>query len=759
MSESTALRAGRDELRIGICKVCWAGCPIEVTVENGRATKVVGDRQSPIYGGYTCPKGRAMPEGHYSANRLLHAQRRRADGSHESIATADAIDEIAAKLQSIIDRHGPEAIALYPGNGNLSNPLNPVMGAMFIMALGTFPNNFFSVQTIDQAGKVIAQALHGRWIAGPNSFATSDTWMFVGTNPVISKMGFIVNPGQAIKKAVKGGMKLIVIDPRETESAVHAFLHIRARPGQDPTLLAGFLHVILAENLYDADFVRENAVGLELLRQQVSHFTPAHVASVTGVPEETILLAARTFAGGRRGCVVTGTGSHFPLHGTLAEYLALCINTVCGRWIRAGETLSQPHVLLPEVEVRAQPRPPYQPWDSSIPNRINNLPQSVVGAPTGTLADQILTPGAGQIRALICSGSNPMVSLPDQVRTSKAFASLELLVSLDVEMSNTARVAHYVIPDKMSMETPAVTQFSESMKYYGIWTGGFEQPYAMYAPATVDPPVGSDLIESWEFLYEVAKKLGKQLVYQVNAAGTGQHWDKYPVAVPLPLDRRPTTEEMFEFMCTGSRVPLSEVKRYPHGKVFDDLINVALPRSADCDAMLDLGNATMLAELHGVYQDGVRSGGVADALYPLLIVPRRANEVMNSIGRSNPKLGGKRPYNPAFLHPSDLEKFGVAPGDVISIRSRHGQILGVAKDDTKLTPGTLSMSHCYGPNPNEASEPLMQGGCTSRLMDANVEFDPIFGQPKMGAIPVSILRVDLNTQDKSAETDEPVFIS
>jgi anaerobic selenocysteine-containing dehydrogenase len=110
-------------------------------------------------------------------------------------------------------------------------------------------------------------------------------------------------------------------------------------------------------------------------------------------------------------------------------------------------------------------------------------------------------------------------------------------------------------------------------------------------------------------------------------------------------------------------------------------------------------------------------------------------------------LGGKRPYNPAFLHPSDLEKFGVAPGDVISIRSRHGQILGVAKDDTKLAPGTLSMSHCYGPNPNEASEPLMQGGCTSRLMDANAEFDPIFGQPKMGAIPVSILRVDLKTQD------------
>ena len=150
------------ETRIGVCKVCWAGCPIEVTVEDGRATRVTGDRESPLYGGYTCPKGRAMPDAHYGPQRLLHSQRRRPDGSFEAVATALAVEEIAARLQSIMDRHGPEAIALYPGNGNLSNPLNPVMGAMFIMAMGTFPDRFFSVQTIDQAGKVIARAGPGR---------------------------------------------------------------------------------------------------------------------------------------------------------------------------------------------------------------------------------------------------------------------------------------------------------------------------------------------------------------------------------------------------------------------------------------------------------------------------------------------------------------------------------------------------------------------------------------------------------------------
>jgi anaerobic selenocysteine-containing dehydrogenase len=729
------------ETRVGICKVCWAACPIEVTVESGRATKVVGDRQSPIYGGYTCPKGRAMPEGHYAPHRLLHSQRRRADGSYEAIPTEVAIAEIAEKLRAIIDKHGPEAVGLFPGNGNLSNPLNPVMGAMFIMALGTFPDRYFSVQTIDQAGKVIAQALHGRWNAGPTPFSTAETWMLVGTNPVISKLGLPVNPGQAIKEAVKKGMKLIVVDPRQTESAGNAFLHIQAQPGQDPTLLAGFIHVIIAEKLYDADFVRDNTRGFDELRKQVELFTPQHVAAVTGVGVDQILLAARTFANAKSGCVVTGTGPHFALHGTLVEYLALCMNTLCGRWLRAGQTQGLPHVLLPDVPIRAQPMAPYQPWDLNIRCRINDLPRTVVGAPTGTLGDQILTPGEGQVRALICSGSNPMVSLPDQMRTAKALQSLELLVSIDVEMSNTARMADYIIPDKMSMETPAVTQFTESMQYYGTWTGGFEQPYAMYSPPTVAPPDGSDCIESWEFLYEIAKKLGKQLVYHVNGAGAGQHWDKYPVAVPLSLERRPTSEEMFEFMCTGSRVPLDEVKKYPHGHVFSELNSVVLPRADDCDAMLELADATMMSELGEVFRlDGATA--IPDAEFPLLFTPRRANEFMNSIGRMNPKLGGKRAYNPAFLNPADLDRFGIAAGDVISIHSRFGNIYGVAEAEPKLRAGTLSMAHCFGPNPDEDSDPRLQGGCTSRLMDANAEYDPIFGQPRMGAIPVKIARVD-----------------
>ena len=726
-----------EQVRHGMCKVCWAACPIEVTVEDGRAVKVAGDRSNPIYGGYTCPKGRAMPEGHYAPSRILHPQKRMPDGSYVSIPMDQALDEIAGRLEAIMAEHGREAVAVYPGNGNLSNPINPVIGAMFIMALGTFPDRFFSVQTIDQAGKVIAQALHGRWMAGPDPFATSETWIMVGTNPVISKQGLGVNPGQTIKRAVKNGMKLIVVDPRQTESAAHAFLHLQAQPGQDPTLLAGLLHVIVSEGLEDTNFVAENAHGLEALKAAVAGFTPEHVARVTGVARDDIRLAARTFATARSGCVVTATGAHFALHGTLSEYLALCLNTVCGRWVRAGEPHSQPHVLLPEVEIRAQPYAPYVPWDHAIPGRINNLPRTVVGAPTGTLPDEILTPGKGQVRALICSGSNPAVSLPDQTRAGRALGALDLLVSIDVEMSNTARMADYVIPDRMAMETPGCTQFTESMKYYGTWTGGFEVPYAHYAPAIVAPPEGSDTIESWQFFYEIARRLKVEIVYMGNAAGTGEHWDKYPVPFTLPLNRRPDTEEMFVAMCAGSRVPLDEVKRHPHGKVFDELDLTVLPRAQDCDAMLQLADPTMMEELAAVL---ARDGDTAlpSDEFPLLLTPRRANDMMNSIGRQNPKLTARRSHNPAFLHPDTMARHGVAAGDAIRIRSRHGEIIGMAEPETRLRPGTLSMSHCFGTNPDEPDDALGQGACTSRLMDANAEYDPVFGQPRMGAIPVAI---------------------
>jgi anaerobic selenocysteine-containing dehydrogenase len=729
------------DTHISMCKVCPAYCPIEVTVEGGRAVKVVGDRQSPLYKGYTCPKGRALPEAHNHPDRLLQSQKRQADGSFQPIATATAVDEISVKLKAIIDKYGPESVAVFPGNGTVNNPVNISIAVAFLNALGTGLKRFFSVQTIDQPGKVIAQALHGKWIAGPHPFHQSDTWVLVGANPVISKMGLGQNPAQIIKEAVNNGMQLIVIDPRETESAKKACLHLQPQPGQDPTLLAGFLHIILNEELYDKDFVASNAQGLAKLQAAVQPFTPDYVSEVTGVPVEKIREAVLIFTAGKRGSLVTGTGPHFALHGTLLEYLALCINTLCGRWVREGERNGHPHVMLPDYQPKAQPMPPYKPWDETQPGRLYGLPTTIMGAATGTLADEILTPGDGQIRALFCAGSNPMVSLPDQVRTLKGFKDLELLVSLDVEMSNTARVAHYVIPDYLGLETPAVSQFLEASKYYGLWTQGLEWPYAMYSSAVVKPPQDSDVIEIWQFFYELCKKMGLPLTMYGNAAGVGQHWDKYPEEIKLDMSKRPETEEMVQNMCIGSRVPLEKVKQYPHGKIYDELDHIVLPRDIDCVDYFELADKTMLDELQTVFE---RRGDLPQPNndFPLLLVARRTNEVLNSIGRTNPKLGGKRPSNPVYINPLDMDKYGIQSGATITLCSSFGEVIAIAQAEKNLRPGTVSMSHCFGGNPDEIFTPEEQGACTSRLMSADPEhIDPLFGQPRMSAIPVMISAV------------------
>jgi anaerobic selenocysteine-containing dehydrogenase len=304
-------------------------------------------------------------------------------------------------------------------------------------------------------------------------------------------------------------------------------------------------------------------------------------------------------------------------------------------------------------------------------------------------------------------------------------------------MSNTARMAHYVIPDFMAMESPGTTMYTEYTKYYGLWTHAHEFPYAMYSPALVAPPEGADLMEPAKVFQRIARKLGLQLVAYANPAGVGQHWEKPPVAIPLPSDRDVEAEELIDILATGSRVSMDEIRRHPHGKIYPECDDIVLPREPTCDARMDLAAPSMMAELGEIF---ATRGDVPEPgpEYPLVLITRRANEFYNTTGRHNPALSKRRPYNPAFLAPNDLAALKVSRGDVVRVRSAHGSILAVVDSDDRLRPGTLSMSHCFGNNVDEEADPLTQGSCTGALLDANAEFDPLFGQPRMNAVPVAV---------------------
>ena len=219
------------EIRPNICRLCTAFCPLLVEVEDGRPVKVTGDPSNSLYHGYTCPKGRALAEQHNSPHRLLHSLKREADGSRHRIHPEHAMDEIAAKIAAIVERHGPRSVAMYFGTGTLPYPVTMPAARSWLRGLGS--PMFFTPGAIDQPGKSIAMALHGGWQANEQTFEDSDTYLLVGMNPVISKCHGLLgqNPGRKLKEANERGMKLIVIDPRRTETAERAALHLRVRPG------------------------------------------------------------------------------------------------------------------------------------------------------------------------------------------------------------------------------------------------------------------------------------------------------------------------------------------------------------------------------------------------------------------------------------------------------------------------------------------------------------------------------------------------
>jgi len=275
---------------------------------------------------------------------------------------------------------------------------------------------------------------------------------------------------------------------------------------------------------------------------------------------------------------------------------------------------------------------------------VRGLTHTVAGVPTAALAEEILLTGDGQVRALICVGGNPMAAWPDQRRTEQALKSLDLLVTLDTEMSGTSRMADYVIAPLMQMETPAMTAGSELIKYFTSGTG-IPAPYAQYAPRLIEPPDGSDLTEEWQFFLGLAKRMELELWF-VNffGSGGGRFMESAPIVVALNGESELTTEELFEQMCSTSRIPLDEVRRHPHGNIFDVDV-VVEERDPDCTARLDVGNQVLLSGLAEVLAEEFRAKQ-GDAEFPMRLIPRRHPNFMNSSGITLSALEPRKALQP-----------------------------------------------------------------------------------------------------------------
>jgi anaerobic selenocysteine-containing dehydrogenase len=705
--------------RKSFCRYCHAMCGIDVDVEDGRVVQVRGDREHAMTRGFTCIKGRNLPDQLASEDRLRGAFARGPDGALASIDPAVAQDEVAAVLRRCIDEHGPRSVALYAGTAVYQSSFTFPFTRAWIAGLGS--PSFYTSLTIDQPNKIIAPQLHGSFMGGLQSFDSSDVWMLFGCNPLVSMYGGTAgfpsfNPTKRVRDAVSRGLELIVVDPRRSETARMASLHLVVRPGEDSALLAGILRIIIEESLYDADFVESFVSGLPELREALRAFSRDLIERRTGLAWAQIETAARLFALGPRGLASSGTGPSMAPRPNLSEFLIMSLNTLCGRYNRAGEAVANPGVLTGTQEFFEHAMSPMAGFRMEPRSRIRGLGPIAGELPTPALTDEILTPGEGQVRALIVMGGNPALSLPDQEKTERALSALDLLVVVDPFLTATASLADYVIGPTLCLERPDTTHYMDT------W---YPQPFAMYTPALVEPPEG--VMADWEFLWGLARRLGSK----INLFGG-----------PVDMDVLPSSDDLIESISVNSRVPLDEIKRHPSGAVFEPASGPVRVQPGDPDsrARLLLYPDEIARELDELMNEpAVEGAGFAPGeKFTHRLISRRLREVFNSMGRELPAIRAKRTTNPAFMDPEDLTTLGASSGDLIAITSGHGEILGVVEEAEDVPSGVVSMAHSWGDLPSRSGDVREIGSATSRLVDDASDFDPISGMARQSAIPVNI---------------------
>ncbi|MBI1252132.1 MAG: molybdopterin-dependent oxidoreductase [Alphaproteobacteria bacterium] len=723
-----------------ICRACHAQCGLIVDFDaEGRPVATHGDKNNPAYAGYSCIKGRELANYHAFSTRLTHTMKRRPDGGHDPVPWRDAARDVAARTQEIIDQHGPNSVAIYIGTfGYNTFPAQAFMLA-FMKAIES-PMVFTSV-TIDQPGKGVASALHGAWLAGSYRHHEWDGLMLVGTNPVVSMLGGVgMNPHKNLHDAKQRGMKLIVIDPRVTDVAKRADLHLQCRPGEDSAILACIARQIIEEGLYDKAFVQEETEGFAALKAAVAPFTPERVAVRAGVPAEQLVEAARMYASFKKGDVSCGTGANMSGFGNSAEYMARVLMSLMGHWRRAGELKRNVGVLIKGFPAMAASPGSAAAWGFGTKLRVRGLEECTSGLPTGALADEILTPGPGQIKALFVLGGNPMLAWPDQIKTFEAMKALDLLVCFDPRMSKTGLLADYVVAPKIHYETHGTTALNEFLgNFGGGW--GYEEPYAQVSDPILPTPPGSDLCEEYEFIHAMAGAMGRDLSVKtmaiLNPAEADAHRTRFKAGEPTP---DPLTA--WDAVLNGAPISFRDVRADPDafkGKVFDRQAAVVQPRPADWTGRLNIGNPAMMEELNDAALRLGKSAETDD--FPYRVISRRLSDILNSTWHEDPVQRSRVPHHPAFMNPADMAAIGVQEGDIVELESARASIQCVAVEAPDVRAGCLSVPHAWGTNPDEAEDPLGAGGNTGRLSFNDRDFDKRTGIPLMSAIPVRVRAV------------------
>ena len=667
------------------CRICEALCGLDVTVEGDEVVDIKPDNDHVATRGYGCLKGLKQHKMYDTPDRLLYPMQR-VDGELQRVSWDDALSSIGGTVRDLIDNHGPDSIAMYVGTAAGFGVLHPVFAAGFMQGVGS--TSMFASATQDCANKfAVAHQVYGFPFTQPfPDLDNIECLIIVGANPAISKWSFlqVSNPIRRLKEIEARGTKIFIVDPRRTETAKVAGEHIFIRPNTDVFFYLSFLHELLRTTTIDRAHVDEYMTGFDELCAVAEAWPPERTAEVTQIPADVLREMVRAYRDADGAALYCSTGVNMGTNGSLAFWLQEAINAISGNLDRRGGTIvstgvidfaafgKKTGVLLQQNE-----------------SRIGGFKSVNDALPGGILADEILTPGDRQIKALFVTGGNPLITMANSERLRDAFKELELLVVLDIQPSETASVATHVLPCTSPFQRPDLPFV------FPLMLGLQSKPY-LQATRAIIPPKGEQRDEATIYV-DIAKASGinlwgsavaqraMELAKRFNAIGKGDKQPSIPQELLLSGLLRATKQGSFKKLLQeehGRLRPEHEPGSFLGKRIIRE------------DGKMNLAPEVLLEQTQKLESDFELERATKDKLK---LITKRAITTHNSWTHNiEDFVSGERSTNHLYMHPDDAARVGIEDGNLADVSSETSTVRVPVKLLSDLMPGTVALPHGWG---------------------------------------------------------------
>lgn len=733
-----------------ICPFCETTCGLELAVAGDAIAAIRGDAADVFSRGFICPKGAALAELHEDPDRLRQPLIRR-DGRHEPASWEEAFAEIERRLLPLVAEHGRDAVAVYLGNPSVHNISLALYGQALLRALRT--TNVFSASTVDQIPKQLASGLmFGTFltVAVPD-IERCHYLLILGANPFESNGSLWTIPdfpGRLRSFRQRRG-RCVVVDPRRTRTAAAADEHVFIRPGTDALFLMAMVHVLFAEDLVRPGRLAEYLDGVAEVRQAAADFSPESVVAACGVPAETIRRLAREIAAAERAAVYGRIGTCTQHFGTLASWLIDVINVLTGNLDRPGGVLF-PRAAAFQANSRGTPGIGRGVRIGRRRSRVRGAPEVMGELPVACLAEEIETPGSGQVRALITIAGNPVLSTPNGARLDRALATLEFMASVDIYLNETTRHADIILPGQSPLEIPHFDVAFPQLAYRNA---------VRFSPPVLEPDKGRPA--EWEILL--------RLTAIVTGQGAGADISALDDFVVMSQIQRSIAEptspihgrdagEIFAAL-EGRRGPerlidlalrigpwgdgfgrhpegltLAKVQAHPHGIDLGQMEPRIPEVLRTTSGKIELAPPLVLQDIPRLRQ------ARAQVSSGLRLVGRRHLRSNNSWMHNLPLLASGRARCTLHIHPQDAARVGLADGAMARVVSRAGEVRLPVEITADIMPGVVSIPHGWGhdrPGARLGVAALLPG-VNSNLLADELELDPLSGNAVLNGIAVEL---------------------